>query len=181
MFQCVGMMKMQVTGYKWNNEQMYYLKPTSNVLQYEVYTDSAYTQAVDWTVDYYQPVNNAPSYEGLPGNLQLSIHGTGGEPGLILDERFNIQDGDELRIGNKPNTGPNLSQTWINDSTGVLPNSTYYLKYESTHNDRKHYSLWKDSGLTNQLTLSDFTMGSYSVDIPIINSDSISPYEKSNT
>ena len=145
--------------YRWNSDQIYYLKTTANTLQYEVYTDQAYTAPVDFAPANW--IDNSSAYNSL--RLNLSLDYTDGQPGIVIPTTMQIVDGDELIIGGTQNIQ-------INDGAGTLANTTYYLKLNTANpglDNVNSYFLYKDSALTNQLTLSDFTIGSHTVDIDI--------------
>ena len=162
--------------YHWNSDQIYYLKTTANVLEYEVYTDSAYTLPVNitnWT-----PV--APlgtSYPNIDATWMFLLASGAAEPDpaypsnaqpsdgvlCLIHQDKTIIDGDSISVGTVP-----AGQEY--NGTESLENTTYYLKYrdnESIRTDYKTYEVYEDLALTNRLTTADLTMGSYTKTIDI--------------
>ena len=160
---------------RWNNLQTYYLKTTADVLVYEVYTDEAHTAAVNFDPSRWEPssayyfngwqdVNISLAGSGPAGSVGL----TGGFPSVSLPSTKQVVDGDTAIFST-------FDAADMLNGGASLSGNTYYMKYYSTIPanagyaipEKKLYHLYEDAALTNQLLLTDLTMGSHTVTINI--------------
>lgn len=154
--------------YHWNSDQIYYLKTTADIYEYEVYTDSGYTTPV--VVEERFTPTNPHSPTSNPGwmRVQPAMASAGGGLGpgdvtMLIPDNHHVDDGDSIVCGT------------IDSSKGLnggeaLSGNTYYLKYRDSKigemynffgQPQKTYELYKDSALTTKLTIADLTMGDY--------------------
>ena len=150
--------------YRWNSDQIYYLKTTGTSTVYEVYTDAAYTQPVNFDPAPWNPAAGEPAgVNKIYGLLQPAMSNTS-NVAIEIKDTHQIFDGDPLTFDTIP------SSEYLN-AASTLGGNTYYLKdtgNTAIETGFKSYDLYEDSGLTNPLNISDLTnLGTHTVDIEI--------------
>jgi hypothetical protein len=165
--------------YHWNSDQIYYLKTTADVYEYEVYTDSSYTTPVVIQERFTPSDPYSPTYNPGWMHVQPAMASPGGGVGpgdvtMLISSNHHVDDGDAIICGT------------ITSSVGLnggdaLSGNTYYLKYRDStvgesYNElgpSKTYELYKDSALTTKLTIADLTLGSYTSTIELVENNTI--------